>query len=421
MSKVISLSSRIEKAFFGSLFLLFLTPILPQLLKIASIAFFFLVCLTSFISSNSSFKWKFFLINAGVYIAYLFSVFYSSDLSYAFSKLEVSLSILIFPLGFSMISGDLINATLHKLKLFFYTYIVSILLLNLYFIVLFLDEGNALDSFIDYSTFINNLEIMPQMHSLYLGMHNSVAILMVFYLLKTERFLIKGAILFVAGFLLGIGLILLLKKGSTFALIFVATLLCVKYKLRRAWAFFVVFIFSLATFFVVFPELIKNFNQLFKIENVETSKTSTEIQGVVLNCSTIKIQEAGLFGFGVGDAKNELIDCYSDQDQDLASRSYNTHNQYLSLILMIGWFGLIFFLIILLYNLNHAIKSKMYISAGILLLYITIMLSENILERQEGVIYFSLFLNFFLFITYGDYKDFKKRKPLELNKESMTH
>jgi O-antigen ligase len=421
MSTALSLSTKIEKAFFWSLFSLFLTPILPQLLKILAIAFFVLICLASFIESKSKFKWKFFLINAGVYIAYLFSVTYSSDLNYAVSKLEVSLSILLFPLGFSLVSSDLISSTLSNLKLFLYTYIVAILLLNIYLVTLFIYEGNSWNSFIDYSDFLNNVKYIPQMHSLYLGMHNSVAILMVLYLLKTERFLKRGAILFLLGFLLGIGLILLLKKGSTFALLFVSTLLCLKYKLRRVWAFYFVFIFSLATFFIVFPELIKNFNQLFKVEKVESSKSSTDIQEVVLNCSNQRIKDAGLFGFGVGDAKNELVDCYGDSNQDLASRSYNTHNQYLSLILMIGWLGLLLFLIILLYNLNHAFRSKMYISVGILLIYIVIMLSENILERQEGVVYFSLFMNFFLFINYKEQRSKNSPNTFKFDKESLTH
>lgn len=404
-------SIRFERLFFVSLVLLFATPVMPQILKIATIAFFIVVCIAQAVKNRPQFKWSYFLFNSSLYIIYLLSVLYSQDLKYAFAKLEVSASLILFPLSFALVSGSLIDKAIQKLKYLFFTYIIAVLLVNIVLVTGFLMNGHALFQFIDYAPYVNSLEDYPEIHSLYLSMHNAVAIVMVFYLLRTERFLKTGIPLFIVGFLLGIGLILLLKKGPVFALLVVATLLSFRYKLIRVWAFYGVFIISLGSLLVAFPSTIQRFNQLLKMEKVETTKNSAQIQSVVLNCAKEKMEEAGIFGFGLGDGKEQLIDCYGDVDQDLVSSSYNSHNQYISLVLMIGFIGLFIFLAMLFYNVMNGLRSGVFIAIAFILFYAIVMFSENLLERQEGVIYFSLLINLLYFLNKGNQQQVRARNP----------
>ncbi len=399
MNTTIRPSIRFERLFIIALLLLLATPIFPQLLKIASIAFFIVICLSDFIKNKPSFKWSFFLFNAGLYLVYLFSVLYSENMDYSFKKLEVSASLILFPLCFAMASQSLIEKGINKIKLLFITYIASVLLVNILLVIGFLNSGFSWTEFIEYSPYVNRLENYPGIHSLYLSMHNAVSIIMVFYLLRTERFLKTGILLFIFGFLLGIGLILLLKKGPIFALLVVATLLSIRYKLIRIWAFYGVFIASLCSLFIAFPSSVDRFNQLLKMEKVNTDKDSAQIQEVVLSCAKIEMEQAGIFGYGIGDGKAHLIDCYGDVDQDLVSSSYNSHNQYISLILMVGFFGLFVFLASLFYNVMNAVRNGVFITIALILFYAIAMFSENLLERQEGVIYFALFLNLLYFLN----------------------
>ena len=82
----------------------------------------------------------------------------------------------------------------------------------------------------------------------------------------------------------------------------------------------------------------------------------------------------------------------------LAANSYNSHNQYISLILNVGFLGLLIFFAFLLYNITRSLKSGVYITVAIIVFYCIVMFSENILERQDGVMYFSLFINLLYFL-----------------------
>jgi O-antigen ligase len=121
-----------KKLFLISLVLVFCTPILPQLLKIISIALFLVICITESIKNKPKFKWEYFLFNAGLYLMYVFSLLYSKDLEYGLRKVEISAALVVFPLGFALISKDLITHAIKNLKLFFYVFISAILVFNIF-------------------------------------------------------------------------------------------------------------------------------------------------------------------------------------------------------------------------------------------------------------------------------------------------
>lgn len=388
---------KIENLFYISLALLFITPVLPQILKVVVIALFTCISILSYLQNDNSFKWKFFIVNSSVYTAYLISLFYTKNLDYAMSKLEVSASIMLFPLCFALIPNKLLKMSIKKIKIFFKAFILSVLVLNLFLTFSFWYLGNG-DFFSgNYIRYVNSLNDSYLIHSLYLSIHNCIALIMLIYILKTERFLKTGIYLFIIGLLIAMSLLLLLKKGPIIAFFIASTFLSLKYQLKRIWAFYLLLTISFSVFFLVNPNIMLTFNQLFKIENIQTTKGSLQIQESVLNCAKENIQKAGYFGLGVGDAKMEQIKCYETTDMDLAISSFNTHNQYVGLIHMIGFFGLFVYLVFIAYNLFNAVKSEAYVNIALILFFSIVMFSENILERQEGVVYFSLLINWLFF------------------------
>jgi len=387
-----------DKMFVLSLALMFCTPILPQLLTIVSVAFFTVVCITEAIKNKSTFRWEFFLFNAGLYLMYIFSLLYSQDQEYGMRKLETAAALIIFPLGFTIVSKELIQTAILRLKLFFYIFITSVLILNIYLFSTFVNAGFEITAFSEYSDYVNKMQGFLAVHSIYLSMFNAIAVLFIFYLLRTERLLKSGIPLIIAGSILCLGLILLLKKGPIFGLIIVATLLVLKYKLWRVWAFYTVFIVSLVGTLFLFPDASQRIHDLFQVERINQVMHSEEIRETIYTCGNIKFQEASLTGFGIGDGTNELLDCYKEYNPVLAANSYNSHNQYISLILNVGFLGLLIFFAFLLYNITRSLKSGVYITVAIIVFYCIVMFSENILERQDGVMYFSLFINLLYFL-----------------------
>jgi O-antigen ligase len=75
---------------------------------------------------------------------------------------------------------------------------------------------------------------------------------------------------------------------------------------------------------------------------------------------------------------------------------YNTHNQFLAVAFATGAFGFIIFILFLLKNIKLVI-SRSFEQLSIVLLFVSLMFIENILDRQNGIIYFSIFINYFSF------------------------
>jgi O-antigen ligase len=87
---------------------------------------------------------------------------------------------------------------------------------------------------------------------------------------------------------------------------------------------------------------------------------------------------------------------FEKKQKFLKGNYYNTHNQFLGYLISNGIVGLSFFLLILFKNFNIAASSS-FEHLSILLLFTFMMMIENVLDRQNGIILFSFLLNYFAF------------------------
>ena len=136
-------------------------------------------------------------------------------------------------------------------------------------------------------------------------------------------------------------------------------------------------------------------NVSYKTENIETS---TSIRYVIWKNSINLIQNYPFFGYSIGDSNeavsNELmINGY----EKLGVKKPHCHNQYLDIILSVGFVGLFIFLlswgILLIDFINH----KEYFSFCFVLFFFCIFLSESYIYRQNGIILFSLITSLLIF------------------------
>jgi len=388
--------------FLYSVITLFSLPLLPKTLQILSIAFFVIISLLCFLKYKPPFKWTYFLINSSLYLLYIISLLYTEDLIYGFKKLESAAALIIFPLGFSLAPKMLIEQVIKKLNLLSLIFVIAVVTLNLFLFSIAFNSITDLTNIICYEEFINAYKGIFKIHSLYLAMLDSIAILMIFHLLKTQRFLYRGLVLFIGGIFLMVVLIVLLKKAAVFALIAAATFMVIKFKLIRTSAFYITLIISVITTIMAFPESSQKFNELFTAEKTEVKIKSASIQTLLTECNMDAIWGAGIFGYGIGDGKTQLIQCYAAKDSLMAQTNYNSHNQYVSIIIKAGFVAGAIFIIFLLYNIFRGLKTGAALSVAIVLFYMIMMFTENILERQDGVIYFSLFINFLYFSNRRD-------------------
>jgi len=118
------------------------------------------------------------------------------------------------------------------------------------------------------------------------------------------------------------------------------------------------------------------------------------------------IKENFWFGVGMGDAEEELVKGYEKIGfQHGVETKYNPHNQYLSEFLKSGVIGIILFLCVILQQFRLALKNKNTIQLFFMFSIVFFFLTESVLERQMGVVFFIFFTTLFLFM--------KENKTLE--------
>ena len=148
----------------------------------------------------------------------------------------------------------------------------------------------------------------------------------------------------------------------------------------------------------LFQERINELTTIGQSEKIATSSTSS--RKIIWNTSLNLIKKNIVFGYGTGDAKDMLVNEYEQKGLNiLAEKKLNAHNQYLQTMLAIGLFGGAILILMLLVPLYMSFQQKHYLYLGFLLLIIINFLTEAMLERQVGVVFYSFF-NCLFFVSY---------------------
>ena len=102
-------------------------------------------------------------------------------------------------------------------------------------------------------------------------------------------------------------------------------------------------------------------------------------------------------GVGIGDVHNEFMNYYEKENSLLkGSNRKRVHNQYLSLAVGLGIFGLLVWLFVFYYPYFILTNNKQLYFYFLLIISISF-LTDNTLERQAGVMFFSFFNSLLLF------------------------
>lgn len=111
------------------------------------------------------------------------------------------------------------------------------------------------------------------------------------------------------------------------------------------------------------------------------------------------LKEENIFwtGFGLNasykklEEKADYYNVFQGTDKIEGYQKKNFHNQYFQVFAELGIFGIIILVLILIFNLKKAIKSKDFIHIAFAVLMISLFLTESFLWRQRGVMFFTLF------------------------------
>lgn len=404
--KLINFKKKIDFTYWG-LLIFSIFPLIPNKIKGLSVILLFVFSL--FNLKKPQFFWRDFFVNSGLYLVFLVSfLFFNQNEGESKQILETTLSILVIPLIFSLLIPD--YRYTEKMKLKFMTVFITstsiFVVVATLFIILDTETYYYSDWYINKArTLIETVPYIGQ-HPIYASIFSVVSILFLLELIDftKTRFHFKNIFLLLCFITNTFFIILLSSRGVIISILLSLLFFAffkikkVKYKIYLA-LLFTGLIFSLFQYNRRMKELI-NFETYLKVD----SNFSNSYRFQTYKCGYSLLKKNIFIGYGVGNVQLKLNECYKENNLSLMVDKYNSHNQYLDLLLKTGILGLFIFLLFLIYNVFKAIKFKNNLVLLILLFYSIVFLTENILLRQSGVILF-----YFLILFFNNFKPLSEK------------
>ncbi|MEP0263376.1 O-antigen ligase family protein [Dokdonia sp.] len=378
--------------------ILFALVVLPSNMKAIAILLFGVAVLINSLQRKWHFDKRFFITNGLLYVAIAVTYFYSDNQEYGQRKLLQMASLIVFPFVFAMLTKAESKEIFKNLTTYLWIYVIGVFLFNVISFLWFFGMHYSFPEMMEHFGTILRVKMGKfNIHPIYLSMHCSIAILFSFYILRELRSKVKIATILGIDITLVLFLLLYAKKGPLIALIIVFSLFVVFQRKQKLLKPYLIAITTLIFLTIVIPKTRDRFVELLKIENLDKGEiTSTNIRYTIYDTAQKLIVASPLTGYGIGDYNDVLQEKYTqDGNLLLAERKYNAHNQYFSLLLIGGVISLIIFLCTTGMNLVYAIRFNNQLLILLLVFYAIVMFTENILEREAGIIFFAFFLNFF--------------------------
>ena len=381
----------------------FALVVFPSNIKAIVILIFSLLLIYFALKNGMTINKKYFFVQALFYFTLLATLLYSENLSYAFKKLQTMSSLIVFPLLFSFFSNRFKEDLLENRYRYLQVYIITVFLFNVFvFLFFWWNYFSFKDTLIHMPEIVNVRLGKYNIHPIYISMHCALALLFsAVVFLKCKSPGTKPGLLLIQLVLLAF-LMIYARKGPIIALIvtiLISSILFVK-KNYRILGFFALLLMLVLIFAV--PNTRDRFKELFTTEDLaEENANSTDLRQAIYTEAIALIQKSPVFGYGIGDYNDKLKQSYKENELTLLlEKNYNAHNQYLSSWLIGGLFSFLALFFLLGRNFFLSIKYKNHLLFLVVTFYMIVMFTENILEREDGVIFFSLFLNYFALLNY---------------------
>lgn len=375
-----------------------------------------LVLYTMFTQRTIVIKPKQFLIATVVIIVAMGWLVITTHLDVGFKYVERSLSALIFPLVFSIV----FNQYRLNINYILVSFLISCFLRYLFFIydsiefelIFIIDYWKEI--LIQFNQLFKLHGLHPSYFSMFLGFCSLVSynyIIESKTILKRIFWVFSTLIFFVFNLSLTSKMPLI---ASIFSLIFVVSIQLIKSsdnkKLIKVGSLLFCILFAAGFYLKKVPNAISqdlnnyynafigqelsdiyDYNQYGLNSSLDTWEKTNRIH--IWKSSLEIVSDNVFFGVGTGDINSELNKKFYQNDQEyLATKDTNSHNQILDYLIKYGFIGFTFISIAFSFYFKTAWKYEKSIYLMFLVLSCCCMMTENILNRQYGIVFF-FFLN----------------------------
>ncbi|MDN5289481.1 MAG: hypothetical protein JWR38_5755 [Mucilaginibacter sp.] len=348
---------------------------------------------------------KLLVLPSVLYISIIATV-YTLNLPAAFTEWTLRIPVLLFPVLFSFNDLDL-KKYRSKLLLIFslvctatvcYLYADALITIRHYHLPI-----RALFS----ESFTNHNFAQPiNIHATFFSFQLVIAVVNILYVLM-KRSVSRSLSVFYAlcCFILICSIIQLSSKSILFILFMVVNIILPYYLLTgRSRQKFILTGFSISALVVIVVLSLSTFREryvtLFK-DDLSTDKTEPRNSDTRLErwrVAAERIKARPLLGYGSGSEIGLLKDdFYNAKLYSSYLHGLNAHNEYISMLIKSGIWGLLIYLLTLIYGFKACIKKKDVVFTGFMLVIAIVSFSENILDVDKGVMFYSFFFSFFIF------------------------
>lgn len=350
------------------------------------------------------FDFKRVCFSGSLFLISVAGVTYSINPKAGLYLLETRIPLLLFPIIFSLeqISQEEVNNFLkHYLSSIIVTFIVTTL------IAVYRNVHGPMPDiwfnkwYYHYSDLTSPIKIDP----LYLALFVSFALVILLldqFKEKDSRIIKNRGIVIGLLMLFGLFLVMIAVRSIIIILVFLICIIIVQNR-KRIERKFLTLAFSLTVLIlglsVLSPVTRDRFEGLYKSKFEFSNYTIDRF--VIWSVAAGYIVENPsefIIGKGTGGSVKLMDELYKKEgiQWDFANKT-NTHNQYLGFLLDTGFIGLFVLLSFIVFSFAFFYKNKDTLGMIFIILMATAMISENYLNRQKGVMFFSFFYSAFYF------------------------
>ncbi len=344
-----------------------------------------------------------FLLLISLYLLTIVCTIYSSAKQQAFADWGKQLAILIFPVIFSIVSINIKNYRIQLLKMFAITCVVASIYLFVDVLHIMQYHKMAFANIFNPEFTNQNFASPIEMHATYLSMYIALSLVILIHCFIGAKKIINHIFYAACIIVLFFSIIQLSSRSALTAILiivnFVFPFFIAQKKTRIIFIICAMLLSAIAILSIMQVDSFKK--RLIAETKQDLSKQENGFQTFESrvarwNCAWKLIRQSPIIGYGSGSEVKLLKEKYFQNHLYVSYlNELNAHNEYLSIAIKSGIGGLILYLFILISGFANAFYTKDIFAFSFLAIIAIVSLSENILDTNKGIFFFSFFFSFF--------------------------
>lgn len=361
------------------------------------------------------------LIPISLYLLNLVAILYSPDKQEGVNLAVRQLGIVLFPLLFALSHLDFVKYRMQLLSIFGFSCTVTVLYLYFDALKTIIIFQLPVSSIFTVNFMNHNFSLPAGIHATYLSVYIAFSIIAFLWLLLTGQLAKQKWVYIIASLILFAGLIQLSSRAA-----FIAFLVAVNgafpllvFKGRKRVQFFLaasvisaavlLLIYSVDSFKTRYVSELKT-DLTDKVKIIENTEPRLARWEAILEL----IKQSPFIGYGNGAETTLLKEKYFSKGLYISYlNEFNTHNQYLAVMLKTGIIGLLLFLLILYFGYASAIRGRTPLLLSFMIIVTVVSISENLLDLNKGIFFYGFFFSFLLMQQKAEIKKRYSREATE--------